>query len=126
MLQSLKDFEERELAITDIKKIVLRKIIQSSSVTTVSARGGRSTSRSVHYQYILVFVSEQNGEMPFDFGKVNAGLVNLIVSPDEKKRRAAEQIAKFIGVELDATMPSAGDVLSALKQGITATLGSAS
>jgi hypothetical protein len=114
LLRSLKQKEERELGIAEVKKIVLRKFIQTSVSSDPSSTSGRSVK--TYYQFMLVFVTNHNEELPFDFGRVSAGITNLIVSPDDKKRQAAEQIASFIGVPLDAALPSVRDVLSAIKE----------
>ena len=45
------------------------------------------------------------GELPFDFGQVECGITNLILSPDEQKREDAAQIASFIGAPLEFSAP---------------------
>jgi len=121
LVQSLKGREQRELQIRQIQKVVLRKLIQTSYVSNSSS--GRRSPKT-YYQFLLIFVTDRNEELSFDFGKVSAGLTNLIVSPDDRKRKEGEQIATFIGVPLETAMPSAGDVFSALKDCVTGGLGS--
>ena len=62
-------------------------------------------------------MTDKNEELQFDFGKVSAGLMNLFRSPDETKRQDAEKIANFIGVPLEMGIPSAKEVLSAMRDG---------
>lgn len=42
-----------------------------------SKHGGRHSS-STHYQYALVFLLDSGSELPFEFGKVNIGLMDLV------------------------------------------------
>lgn len=101
-LQSLKKKEERDFAMTQIRKIVLRKTIQTAIVSS----GASTRSAKTYYQFLLIFVTDQNEELPFDFGKVSAGITNLLFSPDDKKKQAAQQIADFIGAPLEVSLPS--------------------
>jgi hypothetical protein len=117
LFQGIKSKEERDLAMSQIQKLFLRKLTRTSTTRTTDARGNSSTSSKTYYQYILVFVTDKNEELQFDFGKVNAGLLNLFLSPDEKKRQDAEKIANFLGVPLEMGIPSAKEVLGAIREG---------
>jgi len=117
LFQGIKSKEERDLAMAQIQKLFLRKLTKTSTTRTTDSRGHSSTSSKTYYQYILVFVTDKNEELPFDFGRVNAGLMNLFRSPDEKKRQDAEQIANFLGVPLEMGIPSAKEVLGAIRDG---------
>jgi hypothetical protein len=101
-LQSIKKKEEREFAMTQISKIVLRKMIQTAIVSS----GASTRSAKTYYQFVLIFVTDQNEELPFDFGKVSAGITNLLFSPDDKKKQAAQQVADFIGAPLEVSLPA--------------------
>jgi hypothetical protein len=118
LFQGLKSKEERELRMAQIQKLLLRKWIQTHSTTSYNRNTGRSTSSTSYHQFILVFVTDQNEEIQFDFGRVRIGLMNMLTSPEEKKRRAAEQIAIFLNVPLDSASPSASDVLGAIRGGL--------
>ena len=120
LFQGLKSKEERTLQMAQIQKLLLRKWIQTHRTTSYSRQTGRSTSTTTYHQFILVFVTDQNEEINFDFGKVRIGLMNMLTSPEEKKRRAAQQIATFLNVPLDAATPSASDVLGAIRGGLAA------
>jgi hypothetical protein len=99
-----------------IQKVLLRKLIQTHTMRTSSGRGFASTSSTTTYhRFILAFVTNQNEEIPFDFGKVKVGLMNMLTSPEEKIRRSAEKVANFLNVPLDAATPSASDVIGALR-----------
>lgn len=101
VLEGLKKKEERNLGMGQISKVVLRKLMQTS---TVSVSRGLASARN-YYQFTLVFVIDQKGELPFDFGQVECGITNLILSPDEQKREDAAQIASFIGAPLEFSLP---------------------
>jgi hypothetical protein len=89
-----------------------------------SARGFASTSSTTTYhRFILVFVTNQNEEIPFDFGKIKIGLMNMLTSPEEKIRRKAQEVADFLSVPMDvAAPPSASQVLGAIRDGIAGRL----
>ena len=121
LYQGLKSKEERDLQMAQIQKVLLRKLIQTHTMRSSSGRGFASTSSTTTYhQFILSFVTDQNEEIPFDFGKVRIGLMNMLTSPEEKKRRDAQEIATFLNVPLDAATPSASDVVGAIRDGIAA------
>jgi hypothetical protein len=111
LLKGFKQAEERGMAFGDIQKIVLRKLIQTSLVSNQRGRGQSTT----YYQFLLILVTNRNEELPFDFGKVNAGLASMIFSPDSRKQTEAQQIASFIGTPLEIALPSASAVISAIK-----------
>jgi hypothetical protein len=69
----------------------------------VAAPRGLATARN-YYQFTLVLVVDQKGELPFDFGQVECGITNLILSPDDQKREDAAQIASFIGAPLEVSL----------------------
>ena len=114
-LKGLKRTDQRELAFGDIQKLVLSKSVQTSSVRNVNS-SSRGRSSSTYYQYSITFVTNNNDLLAFEFGRVKAGLATLIVSPDTKKQADAQQIAGFIGVPLEAFLPSPVAVLSAIKE----------
>ena len=118
LYQGLKSKEERDLPMAQIQKLLLRKLIQTHRTTTSTARGGSSSSTTTYHQFILVFVTGQNEQIAFDFGKVKIGLMNMLISPEEKKRRDAQEIASFLNVPLDAATPSTSDVLGAIRDGL--------
>jgi hypothetical protein len=114
-----KSKEERNLGMAQIQKVLLRKLIQTHTMRSSSGRGFASTSSTTTYhQFILVFVTDQNEEIPFDFGKVRVGLMNMLTSPEEKIRRNAQEVANFLNVPMDAATPSASDVIGAIRAGI--------
>lgn len=109
-LQGLMKRDSREIPLDSIKALTLTKSVR----TTHSSKGGSSTS----YQYDLSFETD-GGAVPFDFGSVSAGITDMIVSPDEKKRKEAQQVADFIGVQLRFVgPPSIGEAFTAIKEGI--------
>jgi hypothetical protein len=116
-LRSLKTKEERELGMTQIRKLVLRKMIQTQIVSSSSS--SRSSAKT-YYQFVLIFVTDQNEELPFDFGRVSAGITNLLISPDDKKKRAAQQVADFIGAPLEVSLPSGANPISAFRDSVAA------
>jgi hypothetical protein len=125
LLQGLKSKEERNLDMAQIQKVLLRKLIQTHTMRSTggSARGFASTSSTTTYhQFILVFVTNQNEEIPFDFGKVKVGLMNMLTSPEEKIRQKAQEVANFLNVPLDAATPSAGDLVGAIRNTIAGRL----
>jgi len=97
LLEGVKRKEEQDLGMGQISKVVLRKLMQTS---TASAPRGLASARN-YYQFTLIFVIDQKGELPFDFGKVSCGITNLILSPDEQMQEDAAQIARFIGAPLE-------------------------
>jgi hypothetical protein len=100
-LDGLKQKEEKDLGMAQITKVVLRRLMQTS---TVSASRGLAHARN-YYQFTLVFVIDQTVELPFDFGHVACGITNLILSPDQRMREDAAQIARFIGAPLEVAQP---------------------
>ena len=118
LLQGLKSKEERKLGMAQVTKLLLRKLIQTQTTRTTNSRGGGSSSTTTYHQFILVLVTDQNEEIPFDFGKVKIGLMNMLTSPEEKIRRNAQEVANFLNVPLDAAVPSTSDVLGAIRDGI--------
>lgn len=118
-LQSVRKKEERELAMTQIRRLVLRKMIQTQIISSTSS--SRSSAKT-YYQFVLIFVTDQNEELPFDFGRVSAGITNLLTSPDDKKKRRAQQVADFIGAPLEVSLPSGANPVSALRDSIAARL----
>ena len=118
LLQGLKSKEERNLGMAQVKQLLLRKLIQTQTTRTTNGHGGGSSSTTTYHQFILVLVTDQNEEIPFDFGKVKIGLMNMITSPEEKIRRNAQEVANFLNVPLDAAVPSTSDVLGAIRDGI--------
>ena len=101
LLADLKRKEERDVGMAQISKVVLRKLMQTS---TVSAPRGLAHARN-YYQFTLVFVIAEKGELGFDFGQVTCGITNLILSPDAQMREDAAQIARFIGAPLEVAQP---------------------
>jgi hypothetical protein len=121
LLQGIKSKEERNLGMAQIQKLLLRKVIETHTMRSTggSARGFSSTSSTTTYhRFILAFVTTQNEEIPFSFGKVKVGLMNMLTSPEEKIRRKAQEVANFLNVPLDAATPSASDVVGALRDGM--------
>lgn len=110
-LKEFKRTAQRELAFGDIQKIVLKKSIQTFRSTV---RGQRSSA--TYYQFDLILVTKTNELLAFDFGRVKAGLMTLIVSPDNGKRAKALQIADFIGVPLEEGLPAGVTAISAIKE----------
>jgi hypothetical protein len=121
LLEGLKSKEERNLAMAQIQKVLLRKLIETHTMRSSSGRGFASTSSTTTYhRFILGFVTDRNEEIPFDFGKVKVGLMNMLTSPEEKIRQKAQEVANFLNVPLDAATPSAGDVIGAIRNTIAA------
>jgi len=126
LLQGLKSKEERDLGMAQMQKVLLRKVIETHTMRSTggSARGFASTSSTTTYhRFILVFVTNQNEEIPFDFGKVKIGLMNMLTSPEEKIQRKAQEVANFLNVPMDvAAPPSASDVIGAIRNTIVGRL----
>jgi hypothetical protein len=99
LLEGARRREERDLGMGQIHKVVLRKLMQTS---TASAAQGLASARN-YYQFTLVFVTDQEAELPIDFGKVGCGITSLILPPDQRKREEAAKIAKFIGAPLEVS-----------------------
>jgi hypothetical protein len=121
LLEGLKSKEERNLGMAQVQKLLLRKVIQTQTTRTRSSTGGSSSSTTTYHQFILVFVTDQNEEIPFDFGKVKIGLMNMLTTPEEKIRRNAQAVAEFLNVPLTAAGPaSVSQVLGAIRDGFAA------
>jgi hypothetical protein len=126
LLQGLKSKEERNLGMAQIQKILLRKMIE---VHTTRTSGGHfrgnttaTSSTTTYHRFILVFVTDRNEQISFDFGRVKVGLMNMLTHPEEKIRQNAQQVATFLNVPLDAANPSASDVLGAIREGLAGRL----
>jgi hypothetical protein len=121
LLEGLKSKEERNLGMAQVQKLLLRKVIQTHTTRTRSSTGGSSSSTTTYHQFILVFVTDQNEEIPFDFGKVKIGLMSMLTTPEEKIRQNAQSVAEFLNVPLTAAGPaSASQVLGAIRDGFAA------
>lgn len=124
LLQGIKSKEERNLAMAQVQKLFLRKVVQTHTTRSNTRVGGdikRMSSTTTYHLFILVFVTAQNEEIPFQFGKVRVGLMNAITSPEEKIQRNAQAVADFLNVPLTvANPPSASEVLGAMRQGFAA------
>lgn len=124
LLQGIKSKEERNLAMTQVQKIFLRKVIQTHTTQSNTRTGNtinRTSSTTTYHVFILVFVTDRNEEIPFQFGKVRVGLMNMITTPEEKIQRNAQAVADFLNVPLTlANPPSASQVLGAIREGIAA------
>ena len=121
LLQGLKSKEERNLGLAQIKKLLLRKLIETQTTRTSAPGGSGFASRSsttTYHRFVLVFVTDQNEEIMFDFGRVKVGLMNMLTHPEEKIRQGAQDVANFLNVQLDAATPSTADVLGALRDGL--------
>jgi hypothetical protein len=99
LLEGARRREERDLGMGEIHKVVLRKLMQTSST---SLTHGLSSARN-YYQFTLIFVTDQATELPFDFGKAGCGVTSLILPPDQRKREEAARIAQFIGAPLEVS-----------------------
>ncbi len=99
LLEGARRREERELGMGQIHKVVLRRLTQTS---TTSAKRGLASARN-YYQFTLVLVTDQEAELPIDFGQAGCGVTSLILPPDQRKREEAAQIAKFIGAPLEVS-----------------------
>jgi hypothetical protein len=122
LLKGLKAKEERNVGMAQIQKVLLRKLIQTHTMRSSSGRGFASTSSTTTYhQFILVFVTDQNEEIAFAFGKVRVGLLSMLTSPEGKIQRNAQAVADFLNVPLTvAGPPSASQVLGAIRDGFAA------
>lgn len=124
LLKGLKSKEERNLPMSQMQKLLLRKVIQTHTTTSNTRTGNtinRSTSTTTYHQFILVFVTAQNEEISFDFGRVRLGLMNMLTTPEEKIQRNAQAVATFLNVPLTvAGPPTASQVLGALRGGFAA------
>jgi hypothetical protein len=118
LLQGIKSKTERELRVAQIKKFVLRKFMETHATHTAAQRWERNqrtkTTTTTYFQYVLVFVTDQNEELPFAFGRVPVGATDL----DGNKQQEAERVAAFIGVPLEVSLPADSSVMSALKAGL--------
>jgi len=121
LLQGLRSKEERNLGMAQVQKLLLRKVIQTHTTRTRYSNGGSSSSTTTYHQFILVFVTDQNEEISFDFGKVRIGLMSMLTTPEEKIRRNAQAVADFLNVPLNiGAPPSASQVLGAIRDGFAA------
>lgn len=126
LLQGLNSKEDRNLSLGQIQKLTLRTMIETHTMNTSAPAGARyqgggntRTSSTTYHRFILSFVTNENEEIPFEFGKVKVGLMNALTNPEEKIQRDAQQVASFLKVPLDTTTPSApSGVLGALRAGL--------
>jgi len=101
----------REMELSRITGLILQKSISTSR----SSKGNSSTN----YDYTLKFVTDSKEEIPLEFGRVSAGLTDMIVSPDEAKRRDAKKVADFLGVQIkEVWPPSVGEMMGMIKSSI--------
>jgi hypothetical protein len=99
--------ESREFPLRKVRLVKLKKSIRRSS------KGGTS------YEYTISFVLEGGEELPFELGTVSAGLTDVLVSPDEKKKEQAKTVADFLGVPMKfEDAPGLMEALGAIKEGI--------
>jgi hypothetical protein len=102
---------KRELELKRITGLTLQK----TTTTSHSSKGGSST----HYNYFLNFMTDANEEMSVELGSVQAGITDVLVSPDERMRKEAKRVADFIGVQLkEAWPPSMGEMMGMIKSSI--------
>ena len=124
LLEGLKSKEERSLGMAQVQNLLLRKVIQTHTMRSSGGSGrgfGSTSSTTTYHQFILVFVTDRNEEIPFAFGKVKVGLMSMLTTPEEKIRRKAQEVAEFLNVPLrEAGPPSASQVLGALRDGFAA------
>ncbi|MBU0586736.1 DUF308 domain-containing protein [Candidatus Micrarchaeota archaeon] len=101
--------ERKEFQLSRIKQIELRKILKSSG----------TRSRSMQYQFILVIKLDSKEEVPLEFGKVSASVMDVVKAPDDEKRADSQMIADFLGMPLEVTgPPSVNEMLSTIKEAI--------
>lgn len=126
LLQGLNSKTERNLGFGQIQKLFLRKVIQTHTMSQNQRIGGdvrRTSSTTTYHQFILTFVTDQNEQIPFDFGRVRVGLMNMLTSPEEKIQRKAQEVANFLNVPLEqVNPPTASQVLGAIRDGIAGRL----
>jgi hypothetical protein len=121
LLQGIKSKEERNLGMAQVQKLLMRKLITTHTTRTRNSSGGSSSSTTTYHQFILVFVTDKNEEISFDFARVKVGLMNMITSREEKIKRQAQEVADFLKVPLNfAAPPSASQVLGAIRDGFAA------
>jgi hypothetical protein len=124
LLEGLKGKEERNLTMAQVQKLLLRKVIRTHTTHSNTRMGGdirRTSSTTTYHQFILVFVTAQNEEIAFDFGRVRIGLMSMLTSPEAKIQQDAQSVASFLNVPLTmADPPSASQALGAIRQGLTA------
>ena len=105
--QSILKKESKEFGFDEIKELILKSYI------------GHSSRGKQYYQYSLIFALKNGEETSLEFGRVSAGIMDVLSSPNEKKRKEAKQISDFIGVGLKEVLPpTASEALSAIKEGI--------
>ena len=122
LLQGLNRKVDRNLGLAQIQKLLLRKLIQThttvaSAPSGASFSGGRNTTSSTttYHRFVLAFVTDQNEEIPFEFGKVKVGLMNMMTSSEEKIRRNVQEVANFLNVPVESAMPSTSDVRGGIR-----------
>jgi hypothetical protein len=121
LLEGLKSKEERNLAMTQVQKLLLRKLIQTHTTRSSNPGGGHSSSTTTYHRFFLVFVTERNEEISFDFGKVRIGLMSMLTTAEAKIQQNAQAIASFLNVPLTMDAPpSASQVLGAVRDGFAA------
>jgi hypothetical protein len=124
LLEGLKSKEERNLPMAQVQKLLLRKVIQTHTTHSNTRMGSdirRTSSTTTYHLFILVFVTSQNEEIPFQFGKVRIGLMSMLTTPETKIQENARAVANFLNVPLTvAEPPSAGQVFGAFRQGLPA------
>ena len=65
----------------------------------------------------MIFALKNGEETSLEFGRVSAGIMDVLSSPNEKSE--SKQISDFIGVGLKEVLPpTASEALSAIKEGI--------
>ena len=101
--------EATECNVSDIKELKLEK--------TFTKSGGKS--KKTYHQYSIEFILKDGRGLRFDFGKVSAGITDVLRSPDTQKKAEAKQIADFLGVPLtEIGPPSAAETLGMMKSTI--------
>lgn len=123
-MRSILKNESSEAEISKIKGVVLQKDIGTSR-TSHTDSGRTYQTYQTYCQYTLKFVLDAGNELSFDFGKVNMNpsainvISEVVSSPDEGKRKDAQQVADFLDVPLKEVGPaSISDAMSAIKEGI--------
>jgi hypothetical protein len=123
-LEGLRSKEERNLAMVQVQKLLLRKVIQTHTTRTTTRTGNNSSTSSsttTYHQFILVFVTAQNEEIPFDFGRVRIGLMSVLTTAETKIQKNAQTVATFLNVPLTvAGPPSTAQVFGALRENLAA------
>jgi hypothetical protein len=98
--------ESKDVDLGKVRKITLNRTV------------GRYSRGAIIYGYFVNFVLDSGESVPFKMANYPTGIINQIISPEEKRKESAKQIADFIGVPMEFVAPSVSAVMSDMKQAL--------